>query len=489
MNRGTSAFLTYAGGRAFVALGNLVVTVLVGRTLGPEGLGQWVLIVAAAAFLNTAFMNWAQAATVRFGAEEWSSRATLSTTLSARMPLLLMTAMVVTFLLLLQPFEWLTTVFGLPASSAALVGAYAASLWLASEAQSTLQATDRVRAQGILGPLAGAAAALGVWFANQFSGDRLSAVVLCVAAFTGVVWGVTWLHALRRSHAAFGRPSLITISRHVRYAAPLLAGFLIGYVSDWGDHLLLRHFVSVAQVGQFGIAYQVFLTLAAASGMLTTVLLPKLISSHAPSEHAERGFVEETAPTLFVMWGVAAALVVALVPPAMAWTMGSDFTSGIDALIVLCAVVPAQTITSLYTVLFSLQKRLSRVLVYGALMTAVNVAASLLLIPRLGSIGAAAATSASYGIVQIAYMLDQHRHLHVSTRRIMPVWLTLLSLGFLQVAFGVRIGPRLVWAGMTVLAVAWAARRSSAVSTRLVDHLFSGPLSPVAVLVRRTLVA
>ena len=489
IDRDTKLFLSLATSKAFVVLTGLVVTILVGRLLGPSGFGQWALFMAAGALLHTALINWTHGATVRFGCDEWTARRTLTRTLSTRAPLVLASAAVTLMLLVFQPFQWVVRGFGVSATAWPLIGVCALSLWVAAEAQAMLQATDRIGLQAAVGPLAALASIVAVWGVAASGAASVPAMVVAVSLTSVAVWGAAWGSSLIRARIGWRTPSSDDLRAQLSYGLPMLFGFGIGYVSDWGDHLLLRLLASVEAVGYFGLAYQVFLTLTAAGGVLSTLVLPRLIAAEHRTGAAARSYLEETVPTVFVLWAIPAFVGVAVVPPLLAMVVGAQFAQAGPVLIVLCAIVPSQVVTSLYTVLFSLQHRQGWLLAYTGVMAAVNVAFSLFLIPRFGAIGAAGATAISYVVVQLAYLTDQHRQMSMAMGRMSLLWMTVSALGALQVAIGGQLHWRVLWAAGSIVAVAWVARRTGIVSARLIEKLFSGVLSPVGVIVRRVVTA
>jgi O-antigen/teichoic acid export membrane protein len=127
--------------------------------------------------------------------------------------------------------------------------------------------------------------------------------------------------------------------------------------------------------------------------------------------------------------------------------------------------------------------------VYAFVMSAANVALSLLLIPHFGALGAAVATAVSYAVVQIAYVADQQRRLQTGGAGVYTLWATVSLLGAVQAFIGNQLQWRIVWAAASIAIVAWAAKRFDIVSARLIEKLFSGALSPLGALLRRAVTA
>ena len=488
MHRHTSTFLALAVGKVVLALSALAITVVVGRVLGPEGLGQWALLGAASAFLHTTFVNWTHGGTIRFGCEEWVATGSMRRTVSARVPLVLAGGGIALLVLWLQPMGWLHRFFGLGRSEAWLVAAYAASLWVTAEAQATLQALERIREQAVVGMVAGLGSLAAVYALVTLGRGDLWSIALAVSGTVGAVWGVAWGAALVHARVRLGRPSSESLGEQVRYGIPQLLAFAVGYLGTWGGYVLLQRLTTVEQVGQFGLSYQVFMSIVAANSMLTTLVLPRLVASRVQNPTVERRYVEHVVPTIFVLWTFAMAAIVAVLPSMLLLVAGEKFRPAVTPLLVLCVVLPSSVVTNLYTALFSVQQRLGRLFLYTCVTVTLNLTLAFALIPRFGAVGAAVGTVAAHVVSEFVYLTDQHRRLGVSAVPVLAVWVVVLILGLVQGGLETHVLWRIVWAAAAVLLVGAVARRTAAVDGALVDTLFAGLLWPVGSLLRRALV-
>lgn len=489
IDRDTKLFLFFAASRVAVALAAFAMAAVIGRMLGPQGLGQWALIVAAGALLHTALVNWTHAGTVRFGAEEWIAERRLRRTMSDRLPLVAAGIAAAALLVAYQPFGWLRWLFGVDAADWPLVAVSALALWLAAETQAALQATDNILRQAIVAPIAAllaVAAAVAAWAAR---GPDLGLVVLASAGSACVAWLVVWFAYVAPTVGRIAAPTRGGLAQHMTYSGPLVIGFAVGYVATWGDHLLLRQFATPGDLGHFSLAYQMFATIVASSGMLATVALPRLIKASTQSDTAVTVYVREAGPTLLVLWASCMVVLVALLPWLLVAAGGPRFEPAVEPFLILCAVIPVSVVTGLYSALFSFQRRHGRALLYSCLMAAVNIVVSLALIPLLGAIGSAIGTVTSYGVSQAAYALDQHRRAGVSWLPVASIWGLLLFAGAIQAGIGRGVWLRLLWAAVTVGVLAALARRTGAVSPRIMNKVFSGPLAPVGARLTRVLIA
>ncbi len=466
----------------------VVVTTLVGRVLGATALGQWSLLVAAGTLLHTILLNWTHAATVRYGHEEWVRTGRFDKTVNARLLLLAGMAAASYAVLFVLPPQWLSNWFATDPSQSWMIVLFALSAWLAAEAQATLQATDRIFWQAAVAPALAVLSSLALALVFLAGSRSLGAAVAAVTAMPILGWGAVWVAVIATTVSA-PRFALPELWRHVRFGAPLLPIFLLGYVSDWGDHVLLSRFSSAEQVGFFAVSYQVMVAALAANSVLTTVLLPRLIAQEVERPGAMRRYVAEEVPTFYSLWMIGTVWVIAVLPGTVRSLMGERFDDSIAPLVILLVVIPSSVVTSLYTVLFNVQKRMASLMVYVFLMTVTNVSVSFALIPEFGAVGAAVGTVLSHALSQACYVWDQHRSLSVPAARVWMLWTAGLVLGVMQLVVGEDVGGRLAWALVATAVLAGVVRLAGSIDGQLVRRLFAGPLSPLAGIINRALAA
>ena len=486
--RAVPQFLALASSKVLTMLLAFCMMPMVARLLGPDGVGQWMLLLAAGTLLHTALVNWTHSSTLRFGPEEWSRFGSLNRTLGARLPVLAVSVLAAALLLVMQPGDWARRAFSAEPSHWWMIALFALSTWLAAEAQATLQAAGRIVWQAVIAPVLGVLAALAIGALFVFNERSLGAAVLAFTVIPATGWGCAWVYVLARSNTRAGSLSVGDAARHLSYALPMLPTFAVGYLSDWGDHLLLSRLSSVTQVGLFGVSYQFMVAILAGNGVLATVLLPRLVAREVTQPGFTRTYVEAEAPAIFALWMIGTVWIVALLPVAVELLAGSRFEPSVGVLLVLLVSIPASVINSLYGVLFTFQERNGRVFLYVLFMALVNVAASAALIPSFGAVGAAAGTTLSYTLYQALYIWDQHRRMIAPPSSTWLLWGAGLMLGVSQLIVGGEGGARIVWGIFATTVLAGLVRKSRCVNGAVVEQLFAGRLRPVEGLVCRVLV-
>ena len=88
---------------------------------------------------------------------------------------------------------------------------YAIGLWLAAEAQATLQAVERISWQWLLGPLVGSDSVAVLVTLALTGWITVTTPVIAVSLTMATAWGGAWLTVLARSHFTFDSPSMAEI--------------------------------------------------------------------------------------------------------------------------------------------------------------------------------------------------------------------------------------------------------------------------------------
>lgn len=442
----------------------LLFSTALARLLEPAGLGAWSMILAAAMFLNQLLLHWTQSITQRYGRGEWVASQALDDTIATRWPLLAGALAIVVLALLLRPFDWPGRFYGLDDGMRWYILPATLSLWLMAEAQSLQQVRERYMALAWAPPLTDLLllAAAGVLLLLAMNGQALDrpAIFIVLYALSLASWLIWLLVELR----AFGRhwrsPSRRDLGRAIAFAAPLVPGFLIGYLSEWSDYFLIRHFFSESEVGLFHPAYQYMLIIVGLPTALASVLLPKAVLAHDQDGGSMlRRLFFRHLPQFTVVWGAGALLVSAILPWVFSCLLGERYSGSVTVLQVLLAAVPGAMVQHVCGVACFAQGRLgiSTLGFFGA-KVACNLLLSFVLLPLVGVVGSAAGAALSYLLLQWLFVLDQRRQLALpggyGARSLFAVQMAGAVLALVEFP-AMRLA---VAGGLVLLLLAWARR-------------------------------
>ncbi|WP_447722256.1 lipopolysaccharide biosynthesis protein [Aquipseudomonas campi] len=408
----------------------LLISALLARLLGPEGIGAWSMVLAAAMLLNQLFIHWTQVITQRYGRSEWSRSSSLDQIYSHRLPLLLLGGGCATALLVLDPLQWLNRFFGVDGDGKIAVLAALASVWLLAETQTLQQTQERylrmawtpVGVDGIyiavLGSLLYVVHSSGE--NSSFSSVSLPLLFLMLACLWGVCWGRE-LMALRL-HVRLRLIRREDLRLMTLFALPLVPAAVVAYLAEWIDYFLLRHFIGEQAVGLFHPAFQYVLVMLGLPTALVAVILPKLVDSvdRADAQLTEH-LINVRLLQYIYAWGALTLPMAACLPPVLAWLLGSQFDQSSTLIKIMLLALPGAVVQHICMTLCLVQGRLafSTIFLFSVKLL-VNALLSAVLITWMGIEGAAIGMVVGYIVLQWMLLLDQLRYFHIRLFSALP---------------------------------------------------------------------
>lgn len=385
----------------------LLTIVLFTRILSAEDFGRYALAFAATTLVHVAVFTWLEAAMARFWATEKPGPG-----LTAHFASLYRTAFIVTavFLPILALALWLLPLDPLfkLALGAGLAGCPIRCL--VKLGQERLRAAGEVtRSAGLDMGVTIAALVIGLGFAMAGAGGASPLLGLALGPLAALPFILPG--ELRQA-----RQGVVTRERVHTYAAygyPIAASLALTTILASTDRFLLAAFLDEAAVGAYHASYSIAnRTLDVLFLWLGTAGQPAMVMA------LERGGLprlreaaREQAST-FLLVGLPAAVGVALVARPL-----SEVLIGEDLRIAASSVTPWIALSALLYGLtayyfgqaFTLGKRTGLLLPAMAIPAAANVVLNLILIPRFGLLGAAWATTLSFGAGLIGTLLIGRR--------------------------------------------------------------------------------
>jgi O-antigen/teichoic acid export membrane protein len=459
------------------AVVNILFITLIARVLGPNGLGEWTMVIAAGTLMHSIFLSWMHAPTIRFGREEWQKQNAITATWSARLPYLLVGFVISISLVALDPLQWLERYFHILVSLRPAVLLAFFGLWLSMETQSFLQVRQAIFRMMLFPVFIDASPILIFILILAGLGRGLSEYVLITVLLmaSAVFWGAALFWESRRLKVIWVRPSNKLVRKIFRYAWSLVPGFLLGYVCAWGNQLLLRYYFTNREVGLFQAAYQFMVLLIGITIPLGMVLLPRLIDKEMASSSAAKEFLSNAGPTVITLGLFLLVPVVSFSPFCFRILMGNKFSEAAPVLVVLCAAIPGSIMTNFYWSYFDLQGRLWRpTMIYGGIMSILNILIALILLPRIGMLGSAVAVSVSFLTGQFLYLVDQHLYYHISLLKGYLLFGMILAFAILQALVGENLLVRFGMCLLSLIVIVLFARKYSLLNREWLLRILSG---------------
>ena len=370
----------------------LVVTVWMARYLGPAQFG---VLSYAMAFVGLfgflSYLGLDGIVTRDLVLRPQQRAELLGTTLALRLCGGLATALGIAAFAWLRPgggeTRWILVVL---AAGAAFDGFDAVDLWFQSRVRSRVSATVRSAAL-----LAGVAAKLALLVA----GAPLLAFAVAIAgqqALKAALYLVAY--ARDADHPAHWRASAATARRLLGQSWPLIlssAGALI-YLKI--DQVMLGEMAGAAEVGVYAVAARVSEVWYFIPGTLASSVFPSMIRARERDSAAYGRQLQHTFTLVACMGLGIAVLVTVLAGPVVALLYGEAYRGAAPILAIHVWTCPAIFLGAILSKWLVAEGLLIFSLTRHALGAAANVALNLVLIPRYGGAGAAAATLVSYTI-------------------------------------------------------------------------------------------
>lgn len=297
-------------------------------------------------------------------------------------------------------------------------------------------------------------AALFLSLGGGLSGALSAYVLGALLALAAAAW------LMRKACPEVFRPSVAPVfegKKLLSFSWPLLFSFLMSYLVVWNDTFFLGVLKSSREVGLYGAAQRTALLLNFILAAFVAILGPLVadLLSRNRRDDLSRYF-KTVVHWTFSLTLPLAALAVLFARPVLR-LFGASFPAAAAPLAVLACGWTVHSLLGLCGTVITMSGRSKLHLFNNALLLAVNVSLHLLLIPRLGILGAAAATAGSIVLMDLLILFQVKRFVGLSPFR--PELLKPLAscglaaggcLGFLAVVRGGEPGLLITAAGSAV---------------------------------------
>ena len=398
----TGAFGSFASGvaltvvtRLLMLLGTVGSSVIVGRWLGPEGLGSLaVLNTMIVLALSIGSLGLTSANTYFIAKNRQALAPVWANAIVFALFGGTLVAMAVVTLAKLKP-----ALFGDVSANLILIASLSIPFqFLLSLGLNVLLAMDRIRQLNFMDAMAPALALFNATVVLLILHSNLKVLVFfntaaTIALSAVMFWVIARLVARQKERTPFrpnGRLFKGAITYGLRFSIPLMAAILIFRV----DLLIVNHFRGAAQAGVYAVASQVANLLTMLPGVIAMLLFPRVASAQDPSgEFAIQ--VTRHVSFLMLMMCIAVAAGSFLLP----LVYGARFA---DATIQLLILLPGVCLIGIESVLvqhFTGTGLPMAIPVFWVITLAVSVGLNLALVPLFGARGAAVTSTLSYSLI------------------------------------------------------------------------------------------
>jgi O-antigen/teichoic acid export membrane protein len=233
----------------------------------------------------------------------------------------------------------------------------------------------------------------------------------------GTIVVLTWL--LWRG-GLLGAPSWDTAlwRQSWRFALPAYASSVVVYFNYRLDEVLIARFLTPVELGHYAIAVALVERLWILTGAVGFALLPHLTSAR----DRDPALAAQVARHVLVWTGLACLGLFVLADVVVRTLYSTDFAPAVSPLRWLLPGILTLSVARVIVGEILARKKPELNLVASVLATTVNLAANLVLIPRLGITGAAIASSLSYTILSALIVWFYRRETGLPITTLLPRW-------------------------------------------------------------------
>ena len=196
----------------------------------------------------------------------------------------------------------------------------------------------------------------------------------------------------------------------------LMLNTTAAYFVYWGGNLVLRIFVSMEDIGDYGFGYNVFKGLIFLTAAIGNYFLP-FLSQHLENKEKLRSYLSVKRPKIIALGLVTLACVFFLFPHLRSLIYGDRYLQSQAVLPVLLIANVIALYGVFYQYLFNALKKYKLVGLATVVQVVINIILSFVFIPYMGIVGAAVATTIAYLCRTIIFEL--YFRLHI--RRVLDI--------------------------------------------------------------------
>lgn len=374
---------------------SIATSVIVGRALGPGGKGEYTLAALIAALLLT-FLNLGVPAFVAYSISRGDAPAG-SVVKTVVMLASVLAATAVALVWVLDRTGWCSYVFGVAKLTRPM---WVAVCTLPFQFCGTFLMYVVLALGGRI--LFAAIPALGQLVISLLVGlffllGRLTATTAMVSAGVSHVVGSAILMVLAQRRAHWWSAPLLPASawKHlVEYSITSYVGVTLQFLIQRIDVFLVSAFLGLRAVGLYSVAYGIAELLLLLPQRINSLYLPRIAADRSPEGKSAE--VPLSSSLVFVGTVAAAAALSLAAPWAIRFFYGGQFAPSVAPFLLLLPGVCGLAAGSIQSAYLSGVGRVKTIAQIAAAGLALNVALNLVLIPRYGISGAAAASSITY---------------------------------------------------------------------------------------------
>jgi O-antigen/teichoic acid export membrane protein len=175
----------------------------------------------------------------------------------------------------------------------------------------------------------------------------------------------------------------------------MLLGATAVYFINWGDNLVLRLYSSMGEIGNYNLGYSVFKGIVTLTLVINAYFLP-FVSQHIGDSAKMKNYLFNKRPKILLLGLVFIGLIFFIAPYVFKLVYEDIYQDSISVLRILLIGSTMAFYNSLYGPIISALKQYRFQQITNVMQILLNVLLNLLLVPKIGIMGAAVATVLAY---------------------------------------------------------------------------------------------
>lgn len=384
--------------KVLVQVTHLLILAVITRNLGTELFGKMSVFLMVTQFLYCLTVSWTAIGYTRFSMINANKGNPISEVFWCR-NLVVFTLVLLTGGMLIAGRSQLADYLDLPSPIILIVFLHLFSLLTTDYANQVAQVTTEFKRLSVLQLIEKGLILVLVWTVGK---DLFT--ILWIYIGTCMLCRIYFLMSSGRYACwPFGF-NLSLCKKFLRFSYPLLLTSFGGFVFGWVDIAIVKHFSSLNDVGIYSLAYSGLGAVESIVLLMPAVLTPIFVTLAAQHrEDTTVRFIRRILPQISYLWGFvfmpAGLISIWLIPLAF----GPAFMQSVNVFLVLLVCLNLSVMNALIVPIFVGYNMVSKMVIVNFTASILNLVLDMALVPHIGIMGAAMATTFSYCCVTISY--------------------------------------------------------------------------------------
>jgi O-antigen/teichoic acid export membrane protein len=398
MEGSASNFGSLGISRILVQIIQFFILAVITRNLGAELFGKMNVILMIAQFLYCLTASWSALGYTRFSMLYSNQKKPLGEVFWCR-SLLVFILLLLTGLALIIWRDWVLNYLKLQSPVIPAVFFFLLALLTTDYTTLVAQVTTRFKGLSIIQLIEKAMIFIFIWFYGKD------------------LFGILWIYisitlACRIAYLLISpsyvfRPFALKHSlfiRLLRFSGPLFLTSFGGFIFGWVDIAVIKHFAPLSDVGIYSLAYNGLSAIDSIVMIMSSILIPIFVSLAAQNrEDLTEKFIVRILPQVSYLWGlffmVFGLISIWMIPLAF----GKIFMESVDIFLILLVSLNLSVMNALMAPVFVGYNMVSKMVIINFSGSIFNLLLDIVLVPKMGIMGAALATTLSYSFIVLFY--------------------------------------------------------------------------------------